>query len=114
MQHHLFHPEKLDLSKTETFDVWDRHNLVRIDNLANPEDPIKPFDSKELRRLASAILEARKNGRPVILFSGAFKKSASAVQICHYNLFNRCREIAVKRICFLRNITDFIIFFKLR
>ena len=71
MQHHLFHPEKLDLSKTETFDVWDRHNLVRIDNLANPEDPIKPFDSKELRRLASAILEARKNGRPVILFYGA-------------------------------------------
>lgn len=67
----LFVPQEFDFSTTKTLDVWDRHNLVRIDNLSNISDPVEFSPSQELRAVCKKILEARKNGRPVILFYGA-------------------------------------------
>lgn len=71
MSNSLFHPQRLDLSKTKTDDVWDRHNLVRIDTLINPNAPSPMYDNDELKLLADKIKEARTNNRPVIFFYGA-------------------------------------------
>ena len=67
----LFQPQEFDFSDTKTYDVWERHNLVRIDNLCNLSDPVELYPSEELRAVSEKILEARKNGRPVIVFYGA-------------------------------------------
>ena len=67
----LFHPKEFDFSDTKTYDVWERRNLVRIDNLCNLSDPVELYPSEELRAVSEKILEARKNGRPVIVFYGA-------------------------------------------
>ena len=67
----LFRPAAFDLSRSKTFDSRGRTNLVRIDNLANPGDPYTPCPGEEIRLLAEKILEARANGRPVVLFYGA-------------------------------------------
>ncbi|MGI5857532.1 MAG: hypothetical protein ACOX64_13910 [Candidatus Merdivicinus sp.] len=67
----LYRPEPFDFSDTKTFDVWERINLVRIDNIRKLSDPIPSFECKELEAVAGNILEARKNGRPVIVFYGA-------------------------------------------
>ena len=67
----LYSPKQADLSKTTMFPVWDRHNLVRIDTLANPNEASSDFNAPELFVLAEKIKEARANGRPVVLFYGA-------------------------------------------
>jgi len=66
----LFTPAQADLTRTKMFDVWDRHNLVRIDNLANLGES-NMFACEELSVLADKIVTARQNGRPVILMYGA-------------------------------------------
>ena len=67
----LFQPEIFHFDNIKTFDVWERVNLVRIDNLCNLNDPVEPFDCPELEAVSEKILEARKNGKPVIVFYGA-------------------------------------------
>lgn len=67
----MFTSEKIDFSKTKTFDVWDRHNLVRIDNIAKLDDDVEMYENEELKILSERMLEARKNGRPVVVFYGA-------------------------------------------
>lgn len=67
----LYQPTAFDLSTTKTFDAWNRHNLVRIDTIANLDDPYTPCEREELPLLAEKIREARKHDRPVILFYGA-------------------------------------------
>ena len=67
----LYKPIPFDFTGTRTYDARERTNLVRVDNLANLDDPVPPFESEELTSLAEKIVEARKNGRPVILFYGA-------------------------------------------
>lgn len=67
----LFKAQPLDLAKTKTFDVWERHNLVRIDTLANTEDDVTMYENEELYALAKKIIAARNNGKPVVLFFGA-------------------------------------------
>ncbi|MBQ7917042.1 MAG: hypothetical protein IJ315_09710, partial [Firmicutes bacterium] len=67
----LFHPEQFDFNGLKTFDANERVNLVRIDNLYNLTDPEPDFHSPELEAVCEKILEARKNGRPVIMFYGA-------------------------------------------
>lgn len=67
----LYRPQPFDFSDTKTFDVWDRTNLVRIDNISNLDDPCPDFECPELEAVCEKILEARKNGRPVIVFYGA-------------------------------------------
>ena len=66
----LYTAPEADLSLTKSFDVWNRHNLVRIDNLANPGQP-SAFACEELSTLADKIVQARQNGRPVIFLYGA-------------------------------------------
>ena len=66
----LIKPESMDLKKTKMFDVWDRHNLVRIDNLVNlGAEP--NFKSDELKILAEKIKFAKQNGAAVVFFYGA-------------------------------------------
>lgn len=67
----IYEPKEFDFSTTKTYDVWDRTNLVRIDNIAKLEDPVQLCEDESLRALAEKIKEARKNGRPVILSYGA-------------------------------------------
>ena len=67
----LFRPTPFDFTGTKTYDARERTNLVRIDNLARLDDPVPPFESPELTALAEKIVEARRNGRPVVLFYGA-------------------------------------------
>lgn len=62
----LFQPEIFHFDNIKTFDVWEWVNLVRIDNLCNLNDPVEPFDCPELEAVSEKILEARKNGKPVI------------------------------------------------
>ncbi len=64
-------PELFDFSSTRTFDVWDRVNLVRIDNLAKLDDPVDWLEDVQLNAVADKIRQARANGRPVILSYGA-------------------------------------------
>ncbi|MGI5893810.1 MAG: hypothetical protein ACOX6P_04365 [Candidatus Merdivicinus sp.] len=67
----LYQPQEFDYSGTKTYDVWDRRNLVRIDNISKLSDPVEPFSSEELEAVSRHILEARANNRPVIVFYGA-------------------------------------------
>lgn len=67
----LFKPETFDFSDNRTFDVWNRTNLVRIDNLCKLSDPFPDYQNENLEQLCDKIAEARNNGRPVILFYGA-------------------------------------------
>lgn len=42
----MFQPEKIDFTKTKTFSARDRHNLVRIDNMAVPGQEKGPLFHK--------------------------------------------------------------------
>lgn len=67
-----FRPERLDLSKTKTFSAWDRHNLITVENMAQPgKDPVPDWDCPEFDELLERIVEARSNDRPVVFFMGA-------------------------------------------
>lgn len=48
-----------------------RVNLVRIDTLMNPGEPVTPWDAEGFDELTERILRARRNGRPVICSIGA-------------------------------------------
>lgn len=62
----------IDLSKTTTYTVKDRLNLVTIENLARPDrDAVPIWNNPELDELVDRIIEARRNGRPVVMFFGA-------------------------------------------
>ena len=67
----FYHPQAFDMTGTKTYDARNRTNLVRIDTLCRLDDPFPAYENESLRALAGKILEARKNGRPVILFFGA-------------------------------------------
>lgn len=67
----LFHPEIFDFSDTKTFDARNRKNLVRIDTLCKLSDPFPDYRNEALEKVCDSIVEARKNGRPVIMFYGA-------------------------------------------
>ena len=64
--------DRLDLSRTRTFSVNGRHNLVTVANMLVPRTGSRPdWDHPELRELTERIIAARKNDRPVIWFMGA-------------------------------------------
>lgn len=67
----LYQPGQFEFKDTKTFDVWNRKNLVRIDNICKLDDPVEHYDNEELRLLCQKITEARHNGRPVIVLYGA-------------------------------------------
>ena len=62
----------LDLSEVKTYDSRERINLVTIDNLMTPGvTPHEKYEHPDFDILISRIVEARKNGRPVIWSMGA-------------------------------------------
>ncbi|SHE62689.1 hypothetical protein SAMN02746089_00553 [Caldanaerobius fijiensis DSM 17918] len=64
--------ERLDLTKSRTFTARGRHNLVTIDDLKKPGiDEVPEYHNPEFDELIDRIVEARKNGRPVIWSMGA-------------------------------------------
>lgn len=62
----------LDTGRLITYDAHDRRNLVTIENLMTPGvTPHEVYEADGFDLLVARILEARKNGRPVILSYGA-------------------------------------------
>ena len=62
----------LDTSRIRTYDARDRKNLVTIENLMTPGvTPHETYTADGFDLLVARILEARKNGRPVIFSMGA-------------------------------------------
>ncbi len=68
----MFQPQKMDLSKTQTFSAVNRHNLVRIDNLKTPgKDTAEPFNSPEFDILVEKLKKARAEQKNITCFIGA-------------------------------------------
>jgi hypothetical protein len=62
----------LDLSRTKTYSVKERYNLVTIENMAQPDrDVVMDRKDPEMEELVDRIVEARLKGCPVVLFMGA-------------------------------------------
>lgn len=62
----------VDFSKIKTQSAFNRHNLVRLDNLMRPGNLTRPeWTSGNLPELVELIKKARKNGKPVIWSLGA-------------------------------------------
>lgn len=65
-------PGLLDLSNIKTYSVKGRTNLVTIKNMSKPGiDPVPEWGNNDFDELVDRIVEARKNGRPVIWSMGA-------------------------------------------
>lgn len=65
-------PGQLDFSNVRTYSVKKRTNLVTIENMAEPGiNPVLEWGSTDFDKLIDCIVQARKNGRPVILSMGA-------------------------------------------
>lgn len=66
--------EICDLNKIKTYPLASRPSEVHIENLINLDDilnePLK-YHSEDLELLATSVVDARRNGKPVIVFSGA-------------------------------------------
>ena len=63
---------QLDFSNIKTYSVKERINLVTIENIARPGiDEIPEWGNADFDELVDRIVEARKNGRPVIWSMGA-------------------------------------------
>jgi phosphoheptose isomerase len=62
---------QIDFSKIRTFPIAERKNLVTVKNLISPEASPPSFDNPDLREVAKRIVEAIKNGAPVIWMVGA-------------------------------------------
>lgn len=63
---------QLDFSNIKTYSVKDRINLVTIENIFKPEkDHIPEYYCEDFNELIDRIVDARQNGKPVILSMGA-------------------------------------------
>ncbi len=64
--------KELDFGKIRTYPVADRHNLVRIDNLFEPDThESELWEDPDFAHVCENIRKARKDGRPVIMSLGA-------------------------------------------
>lgn len=61
----------LDFSRIRTYPIAERRNLVTSEDFVSLDRPLAPFDSPDLRQVAERVVEARRNGRPVIWMMGA-------------------------------------------
>jgi phosphoheptose isomerase len=61
----------IDLSQVRTYPLPQRSNLVALENLVTPSQPVPPFANPELTEVAERIVAARQAGRPVIWMMGA-------------------------------------------
>lgn len=60
----------IDLKKVTTYPIRERHNLVKLTDLGKPDDPVPPFENDEINHIIERIIEARREGRPVIWMMG--------------------------------------------
>ena len=63
--------EQLSLDGVRMQSARERVNLVRIDTLMNPGEPVDAWDAEGFDELAERVVRARRNGRPVICSIGA-------------------------------------------
>jgi len=69
--------EIFDLSRIQTYPLSSRSNKVTLDDLAMPADIGEPASGvpektrRDIETLASAIVSNRKDGKPVVVFTGA-------------------------------------------
>ncbi len=61
----------IDLRGIHTYHLGTRKNLVKASEMASPETPPPAFASPDLAEVAGRIVQARRNGRPVIWMMGA-------------------------------------------
>jgi len=61
----------IDFSRIRTYPIAQRKNLVSVKDLVSPRAPPPSFDNPDLCEVAERIVEARKNGRPVVWMMGA-------------------------------------------
>lgn len=61
----------IDFSKIKTYPIAKRRNLFTLKDLISPESSPPPLDSPGIREVAQRIVEARKNGRPLLWMMGA-------------------------------------------
>ena len=61
----------LDLTQVQTYPLAQRRNLLHLEDLIRPQDPVPPFDDPQLAEVADRIVEARRSRRPVIWMMGA-------------------------------------------
>jgi hypothetical protein len=64
----------VDLGKVKTYSLFTRPSEVSLKNLIDLKQILNNplmYDSQEIRIVADAIVNAKKNGKPVIVFSGA-------------------------------------------
>jgi len=62
---------ELDLAGVKTQSAFERVNLVRIDTLRRPGEPLPPWEADGFDELTDRIIRCRKAGRPLIWFQGA-------------------------------------------
>lgn len=60
----------IDLRKVKTYPIRERQNLVKLSDLILPEHACPPFSYPEFDQVVERVLEARRNGRPVIWMMG--------------------------------------------
>ncbi|MFC2043256.1 SIS domain-containing protein [Chloroflexota bacterium] len=60
----------IDLKKVHTYPLRERHNLVNLSDLVQPEDPLPSFENDEIDQVVESVLAARRKDRPVILMLG--------------------------------------------
>ena len=63
--------KKLDFSNIKTNPIAIRRNLVTVDNIKTPGDPVPEWNPEGFDELIDRIITARKNNRPVVLSMGA-------------------------------------------
>lgn len=61
----------IDLSKVKTYPIARRQNLVKLADLIHPENELPLMVNEDLDKVIDAILNARREGRPVIWSMGA-------------------------------------------
>jgi phosphoheptose isomerase len=78
----------VDLTKVKTYPLVKRENRVAMEDLIFPATAYKPFENPELLELALRVVDARKNGKPVIFMMGGhvIKRGLAPVVI---DLLNR-------------------------
>jgi len=73
----------VDLTQVKTYPLVQRENRVALEDLIFPTTPYTPFENPELLEISARIVEARKNGKPVIMMFGGhiIKRGLAALVI---------------------------------
>ena len=62
--------KSVDLTQVKTYPLVKRENRVALEDLIFPTTPYQQFENPDLLEVSSRIIEARKNGKPLIFMFG--------------------------------------------